>query len=106
MDTQEAIDYFGGRKGLYKALELGGYPAIGAWGPRPPMGRQWQIELITNGNLRADDYARRVIVKTPQAYPVKTTRAPSGKRKAAKTVLVAHAEAVPNAVPERATAGA
>jgi hypothetical protein len=101
MDTQEAIDYFGGRKGLYKALKLGGYPAIGAWGPRPPMGRQWQIELITNGHLRADDYATRVFVRTPVEKPIKPASIPRGKRKAAQTVLVAHAEAVP----ELATAG-
>ncbi len=53
MTTLEALHYFGGRKALARALDV--WPqAIGRWGERPPMTRQFQLEVITNGELKAD----------------------------------------------------
>jgi hypothetical protein len=101
MDTQSVIEYFGGRKGLYKALKLGGYQAIGAWGERPPMGRQWQIELLTNGHLRADDFETRRLVTSPQSPPIRVLKhppIPRGKRKAAQ------AQQAATAIPDDVTA--
>ncbi len=52
MTTQEAIDYFGGRRQL--AEVLGVWPqVIYAWGEEPPMSRQYELEVKTNGALRA-----------------------------------------------------
>lgn len=52
MTTQEAIDYFGTRKALAIALEI--YPAnIKTWGEYPPRGRQFELEVVTEGELRA-----------------------------------------------------
>ena len=53
MTTLEAINYFGGKKGLARALEIWPY-AIGRWGDRPPMTRQYQLEVLTKGELQAD----------------------------------------------------
>jgi hypothetical protein len=51
--TKEAIEHFGGLKKLADAL--GVWPqVIYRWGDRPPMGRQYEIEVKTEGKLRAD----------------------------------------------------
>lgn len=60
MTTNEAIRYFGSKRALWEFLELRGKRmTIYQWGDRPPMPRQYQLELLTNGHLRADDYRRR-----------------------------------------------
>ena len=52
MTTQEAIDYFGGRRQL--AEMLGVWPqVIYGWKDEPPMARQYELEVKTNGALRA-----------------------------------------------------
>lgn len=52
MTTQEAIDYFGGRRQL--AEKLGVWPqVIYAWGEEPPMARQFELQVKTEGALRA-----------------------------------------------------
>lgn len=54
MTTQEAIDHFGGVKHLADAL--GTWPqAIYAWGERPPMARQYELQVKTEGKLRVDN---------------------------------------------------
>lgn len=53
MTTLEAINYFGGKKGLARALDIWPH-AIGRWGDRPPMTRQYQLEVLTKGELQAD----------------------------------------------------
>lgn len=54
MKTQDAIDFFGGVKEL--AAALGIWPhVIYRWGEHPPMARQYEIEVKTNGKLRAKD---------------------------------------------------
>jgi hypothetical protein len=51
--TEEAIKHFGGLKKLADALQI--WPqVIYRWGERPPMARQYEIEVKTEGKLRAD----------------------------------------------------
>jgi len=53
MTTLEALQHFGGKKALARALDI--WPqAIGRWGDRPPMIRQYQLQILTNGELKAD----------------------------------------------------
>lgn len=53
MTTQEAIDFYGGKKQLADAL--GVWPqVIYQWGEFPPMGRQYELEVKTEGKLRAE----------------------------------------------------
>ncbi len=52
MTTKEAIEYYGGRKALADAL--GVWPqVIYAWGEYPPMARQYELEVKTDGALKA-----------------------------------------------------
>lgn len=53
MKTQEAIDFFGSVKELAKALNIWPH-VIYRWGKTPPMARQYELEVKTNGKLRAD----------------------------------------------------
>jgi hypothetical protein len=51
--TNEAIQFFGSLKKLADALGI--WPqVIYRWGDRPPMARQYEIEVKTEGKLRAD----------------------------------------------------
>jgi hypothetical protein len=53
MTTQEAIQHFGSLKQLADAL--GVWPqVIYAWGEKPPMARQYELEVKTEGQLKAD----------------------------------------------------
>lgn len=53
MKTQEAIDYWGGVKKL--ADDLKTWPqTIYQWGEYPPMGRQYEIEVKSDSQLRAE----------------------------------------------------
>jgi hypothetical protein len=53
MKTQEAIAHYGGVKKLADAL--GVWPqVIYNWGDNPPMSRQYELEVKTEGQLRAD----------------------------------------------------
>lgn len=53
MTTKEAIDFFGGIKALADALDV--WPqAIYAWGQHPPMAKQYELEVRTDGALKAD----------------------------------------------------
>jgi hypothetical protein len=54
MTTDEAIRHFGSKAKL--AAALGIWPhGIYKWGERPPMLRQYQIQCLTEGLLKADD---------------------------------------------------
>lgn len=56
MTTDEAVQFFGGLKKLADAL--GVWPqVIYKWGERPPMARQYEIQVKTEGKLRADEQA-------------------------------------------------
>jgi len=53
MKTQDAIKYFGGIRQLAEALET--WPqTVYQWGEYPPMGRQYEIEVKSDGQLRAE----------------------------------------------------
>jgi hypothetical protein len=54
MTTQDAIDYFDG-----SINKLAGFldvhtGTIHAWGERPPPGRQFELEVRTDGAIKAD----------------------------------------------------
>tara|TARA_R110000737_G_scaffold67947_1_gene96043 strand:- start:754 stop:915 length:162 start_codon:yes stop_codon:yes gene_type:complete len=53
MKTNEAIVYFGGIKSLAKALDIWPHP-IYRWKENPPILRQYQIERLTDGELKAE----------------------------------------------------
>lgn len=54
MTKQEAIKFFG--NGAKLAKQVGVKPeAIYQWGEYPPYPRQCQIQIITNGKLKAEE---------------------------------------------------
>lgn len=54
MKTKDAVEYFGGVKAL--ADELGIWPHnISRWGDDVPKGRAYELEVKTNGDLKAED---------------------------------------------------
>lgn len=61
MKTKDAIEYFGSQRKLQEALRLKARQTIHAWGEFPPPGRQYQIEILTNGDLRAERAAESVV---------------------------------------------
>ncbi len=55
MTTQEAKDFFNGDI-MELAKFLGVWPqTIYQWGKTPPMGRQYELEVKTNGALKASE---------------------------------------------------
>lgn len=52
MKRQTAIDYFGSIPKLARALKIT-YEAVRQWGDEVPELRQYQLEKITNGELKA-----------------------------------------------------
>ena len=53
MTTQEAIDHLGGIKQLAQFLDI--YPqAIYNWGEYPPRGKQYELQVRTNGELQVE----------------------------------------------------
>ena len=53
MKTSEAVEYFGSIKNLANALEIWPHN-IRRWGEHPPKARQFELEVITSGNLKAE----------------------------------------------------
>jgi len=53
MTTDEAVRHFGGRKRLAQALDIWPH-TIARWGKYPPEARQYELEVKTNGKLRAE----------------------------------------------------
>lgn len=53
MKTQEAIDYYGSIKELAKQLDIWAH-VVYRWGEYPPKGRQYEIEVKTEGKLKAE----------------------------------------------------
>lgn len=51
MTKQEAIDYFGSAAALARALGIKP-PSLHSWGDRPPLPRQYQIQVLTKNKLR------------------------------------------------------
>lgn len=53
MNRADAINHFKGIAPLAKALGIT-YEAVRQWGEEVPELRQYQLELVTNGQLKAD----------------------------------------------------
>jgi DNA-binding transcriptional regulator YdaS (Cro superfamily) len=52
MKTQDAADFFGSRSKLASALHI--FPsAISQWGETVPLVRQYQIQVLSKGKLKA-----------------------------------------------------
>lgn len=52
MKTSEVVEFYGGIKELAAALKV--WPqVIYSWGEEPPMARQYELEVKTNGALKA-----------------------------------------------------
>jgi hypothetical protein len=62
MKTIQAIRYFGGRAGVVLAMAAGmgfdfrggEYQEVKGWGVYPPAARQYQLEVLSGGVLRAE----------------------------------------------------
>lgn len=52
MTTQEAVNFYGTKAEIAKALGID-KAAISQWGEFPPLGRQYEIQSLTKGKLKA-----------------------------------------------------
>jgi hypothetical protein len=52
MKTSDAIQHFGSAANLARALGIT-RAAVSLWGERPPLGRQYELEVLTGGALKA-----------------------------------------------------
>jgi DNA-binding transcriptional regulator YdaS (Cro superfamily) len=52
MNTAAAVNYFGSKAEIARVLGIG-KTAVTNWGETIPIGRAYQIEVITNGALKA-----------------------------------------------------
>lgn len=53
MKTTDAIEHFGSAAALARALSIKP-PSISDWGEYPPHPRQFQIQVVTDGKLKAE----------------------------------------------------
>lgn len=53
MTTEEAIHHYGSVKALADELDVWPH-SIYKWGHQPPESRQYQIEVLSEGKLKAD----------------------------------------------------
>lgn len=53
MTKDQAISHFGDIKGLCEALDISP-AAVSQWGKYPPQNRQYELEILTKGKLKAD----------------------------------------------------
>jgi len=53
MTRSEAIRFFGSQAALAKSLGIG-RASVNNWGEQIPLGRQYQLEVLTGGALKAD----------------------------------------------------
>lgn len=58
MKTQQALEYFGGRKGLAQALDIWPH-AISRWGEYPPELQQYRIERMSEGKLKIEQECKK-----------------------------------------------
>ena len=52
MTTQDLVEHFGSKIAIAKALGIW-HTTISSWGVYPPLGRQYELQVITNGKLKA-----------------------------------------------------
>jgi hypothetical protein len=93
MKTQDAIQFFGSQENLRTVLKIKSRQTIRSWGDFPPDGRQYQIEVVTNGALRAERpitniSAERPIINVSTERPITNIGAerPVSKRTAERRV--------------------
>ncbi|MEQ7870717.1 Cro/CI family transcriptional regulator [Chromohalobacter salexigens] len=65
MKKADAINYYGSATALAKALSIT-LQAIGQWGDEVPLLRQYQLERMTDGALRADVPQSTTTARAPQ----------------------------------------
>lgn len=53
MKTQDVIDFFGSREKVAEALGIESVSSISHWKEHVPLLRQYQIEVLTKGALKA-----------------------------------------------------
>lgn len=53
MTTQEVIEFFGSKAEISRALGCT-KACVSMWGDEPPRSRQWQIQVLTKGKLKAN----------------------------------------------------
>lgn len=70
MKTADAIQFFGSKSAVAKALRVSP-AAISQWGEQVPMRRQFEIEHVSGGALRADYSGELVLTgdSLPAAVP-------------------------------------
>lgn len=56
MTTEDAIRHFGGRRELAEALGIW-VTATYSWGRYPPLGRQYQLQVLTDSKLKVEPNA-------------------------------------------------
>ena len=56
MKKQDAINYFGNIKKLAEALSISS-PSVSQWGDQIPLLRAFQLEKITQGKLKVDNFS-------------------------------------------------
>ena len=54
MTTNDAIEWAGGTQAALAALLSIKQPSVAKWGEYPPLVRQYQIEVLSNGRLKAE----------------------------------------------------
>lgn len=54
MKTKQVIDHFGSVRAVADALDIKAVQSVYDWGEEPPIGRQYQIQVLTKGKLKAD----------------------------------------------------
>jgi hypothetical protein len=67
MKTQDAIDLFGSKVAIAEALGIS-KQAVTEWGDDVPLGRQYQLQVVTNGALIADSHLPAAESPTPAAH--------------------------------------
>lgn len=58
MTLKEVLDFYGGVRNLAKELGVS-TQVIYTWVDRPPMSRQYEIEVRTGGKLKADRHDKK-----------------------------------------------
>lgn len=58
MKTEEVVEHFGSKVKVAEALGCW-HTTICAWGEYPPLGRQYQIQALTNGQLKAEPETKK-----------------------------------------------
>lgn len=64
MKTEVAISYYGSPSKLAKALGITPQ-AVDQWGETVPVGRAYQLQIITNGDLQASDDSDDMVTDYP-----------------------------------------